>query len=92
VSCDFVRGGTTSLQSVPNLNLGLYMAMVASLWPDQIRNHDDPSTFPNWPFVDYPLIAIHLVADVHQPLHCATLINSFYPAPGGGIVAATNFL
>ena len=87
----------------------------ASLWPDQIRNHNDPSTFPNWHFVDYPLIApsfpfrgspmpkddilfgigkseailrsrsaaapdkaekmswlIHLVGDVHQPLHCAT--------------------
>jgi hypothetical protein len=26
---------------------------------------------------------IHLVADVYQPLHCATLINSFYPAPEG---------
>ena len=112
--------------SVPNLNLGLYVAMVASLWPDQIRNNADPSTFPNWHFVDYPLIApsfpfrgsptlkddilfgigksesilrsrsalasdkaekmsrlIHLVGDVHQPLHCATLINSFYPAPEG---------
>ena len=109
-----------------NLNQGLYVAMVASLWPDQIRNHDDPSTFPNWHLVDYPLIApsfpfrgspvprddilfgicksesilrsrsasapdkaekmswlIHLVGDVHQPLHCATLINSFYPAPQG---------
>jgi len=31
--------------------------MAASLWPDQIRNHNDPSTFPNWHFVDYPLIA-----------------------------------
>ena len=27
------------------------------LWPDQIRNHNDPSTFPKWHFVDYPLIA-----------------------------------
>jgi len=43
--------------SVPKLNVGLYVAMVAGLWPDQIRNHDDPSTFPNWHFVDYPLIA-----------------------------------
>jgi hypothetical protein len=112
--------------SVPNLNLGLYVAMAASLWPDQIRNRNDPSTFPNWHFVDYPLIApsfpfrgspmprddvlfgigkskailrsstalaqdkaekmswlIHLVGDVHQPLHCAALINSVYPAPEG---------
>jgi hypothetical protein len=112
--------------SVSNLNLGLYVTMAASLWPDQIRNRSDPSTFPNWHFVDYPLIApsfpfrgspmprddilfgigkseailrsrtalaqdkaekmswlIHLVGDVHQPLHCATLINSVYPAPEG---------
>jgi hypothetical protein len=112
--------------SVPNLNLGLYVTMAASLWPDQIRNRNHASTFPNWHFVDYPLIApsfpfrgspmpkddilfgigkseailrsstasaqdkaekmswlIHLVGDVHQPLHCATLINSVYPAPEG---------
>jgi S1/P1 Nuclease len=112
--------------NVPNLSRGLYAAIAASLWPDQIRNHDDPSTFPNWHFVDYPLIApsfpdrgsptprddilfgirksegilrsrsslaqdkaeklswlIHLVGDVHQPLHCATLVNSHYPAPQG---------
>jgi S1/P1 Nuclease len=112
--------------SVPNLNLGLYVTIAASLWPDQIRNRNDASTFPNWHFVDYPLIApsfpfrgspmpkddilfgigkseailrsstasaqdkaekmswlIHLVGDVHQPLHCATLINSVYPAPEG---------
>ena len=43
--------------SVPNLDLGLYVTMAASLWPDQIRNRNDPSTFPNWHFVDYPLIA-----------------------------------
>jgi S1/P1 Nuclease len=112
--------------SVSNLDLGLYVAMAASLWPDQIRNRNDPSTFPNWHFVDYPLMApsfpfrgspmprddvlfgigkseailrssaasaedkaekmswlIRLVGDVHQPLHCATLINSVYPAPEG---------
>jgi S1/P1 Nuclease len=112
--------------NVPNLDQGLYVAMVASLWPDQIRNNADPSTFPNWHFVDYPLIApsfpdrgspspkddilfgigkseailrsrsalapdkaeklswlIHLLGDAHQPLHCATLVNSFYPAPQG---------
>ena len=111
---------------IPNIDLGLYVTMAASLWPDQIRNRNDPSTFPNWHFVDYPLIApsfpfrgsplprddilfgigkseaillsstasaqdkaekmswlIHLVGDVHQPLHCATLINSVYPAPEG---------
>jgi hypothetical protein len=26
---------------------------------------------------------IHLVGDIHQPLHCATLVNSNYPAPAG---------
>jgi hypothetical protein len=36
---------------------GLNVAMAGSLWPDQIRNQDDPSTFPNRHFVDYPLIA-----------------------------------
>ena len=43
--------------NVPNSIKGFYVAMAASLWPDQIRNHNDPSTFPNWHFVDYPLIA-----------------------------------
>jgi S1/P1 Nuclease len=119
-------------ENVPNLDQGLYVAMAASLSPDQIRNHNDPSTFPNWHFVDYPLIPpsfpdrgsptprdnilfgigrseailrsqsaaaqdkaeklswlIHLVGDVHQPLHCATLVNSIYPALIG---AATNSL
>ena len=38
--------------TAPHLELGLYLAMAASLWPDQIRNHDDPSTFANWHFVD----------------------------------------
>lgn len=26
---------------------------------------------------------IHLVGDIHQPLHCATLVNASYPAPVG---------
>jgi hypothetical protein len=26
---------------------------------------------------------IHLVGDIHQPLHCATLVNSIYPPPEG---------
>jgi S1/P1 Nuclease len=26
---------------------------------------------------------IHLIGDLHQPLHCATLINETYPAPDG---------
>jgi hypothetical protein len=26
---------------------------------------------------------IHLVGDVHQPLHCSTLVNTNYPAPAG---------
>ena len=26
---------------------------------------------------------IHLVGDIHQPLHCATLVNADYPAPNG---------
>src|SRR6201987_5479568 len=124
---NFRHGETTSLKTYQTSIKGFtYVAMAASLWPDQIRNHDDPSTFPNWHFVDYPLIApsfpdrgsptpeddilfgigkseailrnpsaaaqdkaeklswpIHLVGDVHQPLHCATFVNSIYPAPQG---------
>jgi hypothetical protein len=26
---------------------------------------------------------IHLVGDIHQPLHCSTLVNTNYPAPAG---------
>jgi hypothetical protein len=26
---------------------------------------------------------IHLVGDIHQPLHCSTLVNDDYPAPAG---------
>jgi len=29
--------------------------MRSSIWPDQIRNYNDPTTHPNWHFIDYPL-------------------------------------
>src|SRR5262249_55561984 len=32
--------------NVPNLYQGFYVAIAASLWANQIRSHDDPSTFP----------------------------------------------
>jgi hypothetical protein len=111
-----------------NLDLGLYLFIRASTWPDEIRKSGDPHDHPNWHFVDYavqqgdlsatatqpapsddilhgireservlsdPAAApeeqaahlswlIHLVGDIHQPLHCATLVNSTtYPPPDG---------
>jgi hypothetical protein len=111
---------------VPGLTRGLYYVMAASLYPDQIRNHSNPATFPNWHFVDYALkppgfpfsgpptpqddvlfgigrsqanirssrtsasekavsmsFLLHLVGDIHQPLHCATLFNADFPPPDG---------
>ena len=113
-------------QNVPGLTMNLYAVMAASLYPDQIRDHNNPATFPNWHFVDYPLrppsfpfqgaptpqddvlfgiarseavikstnsteadravmasFLIHLVGDVHQPLHCATLFNQDFHPPEG---------
>lgn len=111
---------------VSGLTPGLYAAMAASLWPDQIRRHGDPTTHGAWHFVDYALIPpafamkesptpnddilfgmaankstlaktgssaqekaealcwlIHLTGDIHQPLHCAALINDDFAEPAG---------
>ncbi len=113
----------------PDLDLGLYLFVRASTWPDEIRpQHGNPYNHPNWHFVDYAvqqadlsapgiepapgddilhglneaerILAdpaataeaqaahlswiLHLVGDIHQPLHCATLVNgTTYPAPEG---------
>ena len=106
--------------------LPLYTVMRASTWPDEIKHRGGPYDFPNWHFVDYPLLApdfamqpsplpnddilfalkqcdsiltngastgeekavylsylIHLLGDIHQPLHCATWIDVDHPAPKG---------
>ena len=113
---------------LPELPLGKFVAMLASLYPDDIRNHDNPETFPEWHYIDYPLYPpdfpmkpaptpgndilvgieksanavvkltseydlrprakmlsyfLHLVGDIHQPLHCETLFDENFPEPEG---------
>ncbi len=113
---------------LPGLTLEKFVAMLASLYPDEIRNHDNPETFPEWHYIDYPLRApdfplqpapmpgddvltgisksakavknlakvfdartrakmlsflLHLVGDVHQPMHCETLFDEKFPEPEG---------
>jgi hypothetical protein len=41
---------------LPDLPLPKFVAMLASLYADDIRNHDNPETFPEWHYIDYPLI------------------------------------
>ena len=112
------------------LDLGMFLFIRASTWPDEIRGTTVPALqhfdHPDWHFVDYPLTPptfstgpspdpnddvlfgieaslqtladknadpveraaklswlIHLVGDIHQPLHCATLITAALPAPEG---------
>ncbi len=105
-----------------NLDLGLFVFMKASTWPDEIRRRGNPYDHPEWHYVDYPLKPpgfavgcrpsptndviygigqcervladakapaeeraaylawlIHLVGDLHQPLHCESLVNEVYP-------------
>ncbi|HEX9944135.1 MAG TPA: S1/P1 nuclease [Thermoanaerobaculia bacterium] len=109
-----------------DVDLGMYLFIRASLWPDEIRRTGNRFNHPNWHFVDYPLEPpafslrprpepdddvlfgiersteilqdrdedpvvraahlswlLHLIGDIHQPLHCATLINDDFPAPEG---------
>jgi len=101
-----------------------FVAMLASLYPDEIRNYHNPETFGYWHFADYPLCPpdfpmklrplpgndvvsgitdsedavakldkpadaatrakmlsylIHLVGDIHQPLHCANWFDTRFP-------------
>src|SRR5580704_11505311 len=109
-------------QSVKSMDLGLYVFMRASTWPDEIRRKNSPYDHPHWHYIDYPLrppnfpmepapspnddvlygvkycekalsglktapvekavylsYLIHLVGDMHQPLHCCSLFTSEYP-------------
>jgi hypothetical protein len=113
---------------LPGVPLEKFIAMLASLYPDDIRNHDNPETFSEWHYIDYPLIPpdfpmkpaptpgddvltgiaksaravrsltksfdtrtrakmlsylLHLVGDVHQPMHCETLFDDRLPEPEG---------
>ena len=40
---------------LPDLPLPKFIAMLASLYADDIRNHDNPETFSEWHYIDYPL-------------------------------------
>lgn len=109
-----------------DIDLGMYLFIRASIWPDEIRWSGNVFDHPNWHFVDYPLQSpsfttgprpdpdddvlfgleeslavlgdaqadptsraahlswlIHLVGDIHQPLHCATLFSSQFRPPEG---------
>ncbi|MEO6785940.1 MAG: S1/P1 nuclease [Chthoniobacteraceae bacterium] len=113
---------------LPGLPFEKFAAMLASLYPDEIRNHDNPETFPEWHYIDYPLIPpdfpmkpaptpgddiltgieksakavrgltksfdtrarakmlsflLHLVGDIHQPMHCETLFDENFHEPDG---------
>ncbi len=113
---------------LPDLPRGKFYAMLASLYPDEIRSHDNPETFSEWHYVDYPLIPpdfpmkpapapgddilagiakssravlhltgnfdvrtrakmlsylLHLVGDIHQPMHCETLFDENFKEPDG---------
>ena len=115
----------TGLAELP---LEKFVAMLASLYPDEIRNHDNPETFPEWHYIDYPLLPpdfplkpapnpgddviagiaksakavkgltkifdikarakmlsflLHLVGDIHQPMHCETLFDDNFKEPDG---------
>ena len=106
----------------PSLDLGTFVFLKASTWPDEIRRHDNQYDHPHWHYIDYPLrppsfpvepgpaptddalygitqcekgltstsispelravylsYLIHLIGDLHQPLHCASLFNDTYP-------------
>ncbi len=106
----------------PNIDLGEYIFMRSSTWPDEIRGSGSPYDHPNWHFIDYPLrppsfpflpdqkptddvlfgiaqcektlsdtnadpvlravclsYLIHLVGDMHQPLHCESFYSDAYP-------------
>lgn len=119
---------TYPASGIPDLPLEKFIAMLASLYPDDIRNHDNPETFPEWHYIDYPLIPpdfpmkpaptpgddaltgiekstkavrrltskfdirtrakmlsylLHLIGDIHQPMHCETLFDENFPEPEG---------
>lgn len=100
------------------VSLGLYVFILAAVWPDEIRDLDRPETHAYWHFITYPLksplyafcedlmpetnvvvgietsmalvadernsgqtrakylsFLMHLIGDIHQPLHCGSLVN-----------------
>ena len=107
------------------LSKPFYRALLACLYPDEIRDYSKPETFAYWHFVDYPLdppnyplkarpqaendvvygieqsekaietdapgldrgkmlsFLLHLVGDIHQPLHCESTFSDDFTTPDG---------
>jgi S1/P1 Nuclease len=106
----------------PNIDLGTYLFMRCSTWPDEVRGGGGPYDHANWHFIDYPLrppdfafepdqkptnnvlfgvaqceqtlsdtnadpvlraaylsYLVHLIGDMHQPLHCESFYSDAYP-------------
>lgn len=104
------------------IDLGEYLFMEASIWPDQIRRSGNKFDHPTWHYTNFPVIPpgfpleetltpeddvlfgiaqskrylvdesasesvraahlswiLHLVGDMHQPLHTVALVNNTYP-------------
>ncbi len=104
------------------MEIGEYLFMRASVWPDQIRRRGNPYDRATWHYTNFPLRPdsfamaetltpendvlfgideslrvlgsaredaidravhlswlLHLIGDLHQPLHAATLVNDVYP-------------
>lgn len=113
-------------RNIPGVPWELFELMVASTYPDAIRDYKNPETHALWHFTDYPLLppdfpmkprpepqndvvfgigesvkvaknaagdpierakmlsfVLHLIGDIHQPLHCETLFNQDFPEPKG---------
>ena len=121
----FAKWQADAPKDAPDFDLGRYVFMRASTWPDDIRKTGSPYDHSPWHHVDFPLMppdfpleeppatenlftAIaragntvtdasasaseraaylswveHLVGDVMQPLHGATLIDAAHPRPDG---------
>ena len=125
---DYAKRWAKDYKKVKNkMDLGQFLLMRASIWPDEIRSSKNPNFKfhrPEWHYVTYkidfvnghknqeidgeeePNIVwaitytkkmienkkldhsaramylawlIHLIGDIHQPLHCGSLFNSTYP-------------
>jgi hypothetical protein len=124
---DYDRWTRTVRDETPGLDLGTFVFMRASTWPDEIRWRHNQYDHSHWHYIDYPLkppafpmeprpaptddalygiaqseqaladpktaaelravylsYLIHLIGDLHQPLHCASLFNDTYPGGDKG--------
>jgi hypothetical protein len=83
VDMPFTQDGTTHLPAIPMPNaeerITLFRGVLASSDPDELKSYD-----LTW--------LLHLVGDVHQPLHCATRVSSTQTDgdQGGNLVKICN--